>query len=419
MNLMSNENITWTVERERGISFDLTALYDMEVKCDASLDMTREIKLEAESGVKDTTFGHPFGQCRPTPQPRPPSPSPFGLPKPKKHGVAPSCDSRGTKQRWGAPPGKPAPPLARTRSQAARANPPKPASTTRPSSVATRVKAENGGVPTRAPRRRQAAGVDTSALKAELGLVDSRHRCARRNKGTVHRVGAYTLEERAALVAKFHSKRGRRIWRKKIKYDCRKKLADKRPRLKGRFVTQEELDGLDKETLAKVTGLGPYPTDSSSSDAEDSDSSEGYSGPSPSRYRGGRYGGVGGKEKQRPCQVKTPSARRGLRSRAPNSSDSMFDEGVEVCAKRPKLDSEPEEEKGVVDGVSSSFRVAEMFAVRTEADVEDEDEDETVVKVEGYDAGDVVSDFMVDDILSSNFNLVSTRDLVSTGISVK
>ncbi|CAN0447623.1 unnamed protein product, partial [Hapterophycus canaliculatus] len=56
------------------------------------------------------------------------------------------------------------------------------------------------------------------------------------------RVGAYTLEERAVLVAKFHAKRGRRIWRKKIKYSCRKKLADKRPRLKGRFVTQEELE---------------------------------------------------------------------------------------------------------------------------------------------------------------------------------
>jgi CCT motif len=38
-------------------------------------------------------------------------------------------------------------------------------------------------------------------------------------------------------VAKFHSKRARRIWRKKIKYDCRKKLADQRPRVKGRFVT--------------------------------------------------------------------------------------------------------------------------------------------------------------------------------------
>ncbi|CAN0380361.1 unnamed protein product, partial [Ectocarpus sp. 12 AP-2014] len=32
MNLMSNENITWTVERERGISFDLTALTDPDLK---------------------------------------------------------------------------------------------------------------------------------------------------------------------------------------------------------------------------------------------------------------------------------------------------------------------------------------------------------------------------------------------------
>lgn len=308
----------------------------------------------------------------------------------------------------------PAPALARTRSQAARANPPKPASPApRPSSGSTRVKAESGAAPARAPRRRQPAGFDTSALKAELGLVDSRHRCARRIKGAVHRVGAYTLEERAALVAKFHSKRGRRIWRKKIKYDCRKKLADKRPRLKGRFVTQEELDGLDKETLAKVTGLGPYPTDSSSSDAGDSDSSEGYSRPSPSRYNEGRYGG--GKEQQHPCLVRAPSARSGLRSRAPNGSDGALDENVEGCAKRPKLD--PEAEKGASN--SSSFQVAEMFAVKTEADIEEDDEEEeTVVKVEGYDAGDVVSGFMVDDILSNNFNIVPARDMLSTGISV-
>jgi CCT motif len=52
-----------------------------------------------------------------------------------------------------------------------------------------------------------------------------------------HRIGAYTPAERAMRVAKFHSKRARRIWRKKIKYDCRKKLADQRPRVKGRFVT--------------------------------------------------------------------------------------------------------------------------------------------------------------------------------------
>ncbi len=50
------------------------------------------------------------------------------------------------------------------------------------------------------------------------------------------RIGIYTPAERAAIIAKFHSKRTRRVWNKKIRYNCRKNLADRRMRVKGRFV---------------------------------------------------------------------------------------------------------------------------------------------------------------------------------------
>jgi hypothetical protein len=54
------------------------------------------------------------------------------------------------------------------------------------------------------------------------------------NKGG--RVGIYTREERNAIINRFHEKRKRRVWKKKIRYFCRKNLADRRVRVKGRFV---------------------------------------------------------------------------------------------------------------------------------------------------------------------------------------
>lgn len=55
------------------------------------------------------------------------------------------------------------------------------------------------------------------------------------------RIGMYLPNDRKARIAKFHSKRHLRIWRKRIKYDCRKKLADSRPRIKGRFVKRSDM----------------------------------------------------------------------------------------------------------------------------------------------------------------------------------
>jgi hypothetical protein len=41
-------------------------------------------------------------------------------------------------------------------------------------------------------------------------------------------------------VDKYLQKKKGRVWKKKINYDCRKKVADNRLRVKGKFVTKEQ-----------------------------------------------------------------------------------------------------------------------------------------------------------------------------------
>ena len=60
------------------------------------------------------------------------------------------------------------------------------------------------------------------------------------------RIGIYTRAERAAILSRFNDKRARRIWRKKIRYNCRKSLADSRLRVKGRFVKRSEQEQLGR-----------------------------------------------------------------------------------------------------------------------------------------------------------------------------
>jgi CCT motif len=46
------------------------------------------------------------------------------------------------------------------------------------------------------------------------------------------RIGIYTKEERVSIISRFQDKRRNRVWKKKIRYHCRKNLADRRVRIK-------------------------------------------------------------------------------------------------------------------------------------------------------------------------------------------
>jgi hypothetical protein len=58
------------------------------------------------------------------------------------------------------------------------------------------------------------------------------------------RVGTLSYEERHIKVQKYYEKRSRRSFAKKIAYNCRKRVADSRIRVKGRFVTKAQAQAL-------------------------------------------------------------------------------------------------------------------------------------------------------------------------------
>ena len=51
-------------------------------------------------------------------------------------------------------------------------------------------------------------------------------------------IGTVTAEVRRKKIERYLEKKKKRTWKKKIHYDCRKKVADNRLRIKGRFVTR-------------------------------------------------------------------------------------------------------------------------------------------------------------------------------------
>ncbi|CAL9753409.1 unnamed protein product [Musa acuminata subsp. burmannicoides] len=55
------------------------------------------------------------------------------------------------------------------------------------------------------------------------------------------KVGRLSVEERKEKIDRYMKKRAERNFSKKIKYACRKTLADSRPRVRGRFAKTDEL----------------------------------------------------------------------------------------------------------------------------------------------------------------------------------
>lgn len=57
---------------------------------------------------------------------------------------------------------------------------------------------------------------------------------------SAYRIGRYTPAERRIRLERYREKRAQRNYNRRVKYDCRKTIADKRRRVQGRFVKREE-----------------------------------------------------------------------------------------------------------------------------------------------------------------------------------
>ncbi|XP_057954571.1 two-component response regulator-like APRR1 [Malania oleifera] len=64
----------------------------------------------------------------------------------------------------------------------------------------------------------------------------------------------YSPEEKKERIERYRSKRNQRNFNKKIKYVCRKTLADSRPRIRGRFARNDEVEKSPQTQWSHVSG---------------------------------------------------------------------------------------------------------------------------------------------------------------------
>lgn len=74
-------------------------------------------------------------------------------------------------------------------------------------------------------------GAGSSTLASDISTLEE----------STYKVGRLSVEERKEKIHRYMKKRNERNFSKKIKYACRKTLADSRPRVRGRFAKNDEL----------------------------------------------------------------------------------------------------------------------------------------------------------------------------------
>ncbi|KAK6144543.1 hypothetical protein DH2020_021363 [Rehmannia glutinosa] len=84
-----------------------------------------------------------------------------------------------------------------------------------------------------------------SPLASEMSIIESMNRTSR-----------YSPEEKKERIERYRSKRNLRNFHRKIKYECRKTLADRRQRVRGRFARNNEIEKPPQSQWDHITYLG-------------------------------------------------------------------------------------------------------------------------------------------------------------------
>ena len=124
--------------------------------------------------------------------------------------------------------------------------------------------------------------LENATHKSEEGRGgDAKHAGAGGDGNPARRIGTLTLEERRARILRYRQKRHERNFRKRIKYNCRKTLADSRPRIRGRFARNDEIEELlkqkkleEEKRAAGETGSGSSSSQKSSEENRNSSGSD-------------------------------------------------------------------------------------------------------------------------------------------------
>ncbi|CAN6460395.1 unnamed protein product [Victoria cruziana] len=146
--------------------------------------------------------------------------------------------------------------------------------------------ARNGGVFAAGTVRRVYSAGDIQGLHRDQkqqqmvnGGIALRSDSAAPLEESAFKVGRYSVEERKQRIHRYMKKRNERNFNKKIKYACRKTLADSRPRVRGRFAKNDDFNDAaapnsrrpydDDEEEVSYTVRSSFPVDNAEDKGQD------------------------------------------------------------------------------------------------------------------------------------------------------